>query len=241
MTTFADMMTLLMCFFVLLVTFMEVREEKWAAVAEEIKEAFGVYGGGKLPIEDNPAQSLIERLEKMAAQQQKHQNRSNTDDPGIEGKETQVTRVREGLMFAVGGKITFEPGSDQLSAVGRQELDKIADLVRGFNNVVEIRGHAAANEMALGQVQMEKPASQGRYSDLWQLSAARARAVLNYLTSDQVGIRHSRLRLVANADREPLVQRAYTAAEQQPNRRVEVFVSEALTSQFTAPESSGSG
>ena len=229
MTTYGDMMTLLLCFFVLIVSFSEIKkEEQFTAVIEEIKKSFGMMGGGgKIPITDDPALSLIERLDAMRLKQEKVPNRSNTKDPGQQGREPQVTKVREGMMIATGGRITFAPGSADLSEDAKQSLDQLAEVFKGWENIVELRGHAAALEMPEG--------GNGTFDDLWQLSYARAKTVFDYLTLD-LKIDPGRFRLTANADREPLDARAVNTDEARLNRRVEVLVSESLKEEFKKPE-----
>jgi chemotaxis protein MotB len=229
MTTYGDMMTLLLCFFVLIVSFSEIKkEEQFQAVIEEIKQSFGMMGGGgKIPITDDPALSLIERLEAIALKQEKQPNRSNTKDPGQQGREPQVTKVREGMMISTGGRITFEPGSADLTEESKQSLDQLAEVFKGWENIVELRGHAASLEMPEG--------GNGQFDDLWILSHARAKAVFDYLTVD-LGIDSTRFRLTANADREPLDARAADSEDAEKNRRVEVLVSESLKEDFTKPE-----
>ncbi len=229
MTTYGDMMTLLLCFFVLIVSFSEIKkEEQFTAVIEEIKKSFGMMGGGgKIPITDDPALSLIERLDAMRLKQEKVPNRSNTKDPGQQGREPQVTKVREGMMIATGGRITFAPGSADLTEEAKQSLNQLADVFKGWENIVELRGHAAALEMPEG--------GNGTFDDLWQLSYARAKAVFDYLTLD-LKIDPGRFRLTANADREPLDARAVNTDEARLNRRVEVLVSESLKEEFKKPE-----
>lgn len=231
MVTFSDMMTLLLCFFVLIVSFSEIKQDEWKVMVTEMQEALGIHsGGGAIPSDSDPKLTLMEKLEHLAVRQNRDPNPSNTDDPGMEGRDTTVTRVREGMLFAVGGRITFEPGSADLSDKAKNQLDQIVKQVRGYNNVIELRGHASS---------MEKSALDGRYHDLWELSAARAKAVMAYLTAPPASLNPERFRLIANADREPLAQQAYTAVDQAPNRRVEVLISEALRQQFTGPEAAG--
>ena len=64
----------------------------------------------------------------------------------------------------------------------------------------------------------------------------RAKSVMDYMTSNEVGIRTDRVRLIANADAEPLVKRVYTSAGQEPNRRAEILVMEALVKDFMQPQ-----
>ena len=226
--TYGDMMSLLLCFFIILVSLSEIKkEDHYRAIVEEIQKAFGMKGGGgKIPTKDDPKLSLIERLEVLQIRQTKHKYPSNTEDPGMEGREAKVTKVREGMLFTQGGRVTFEPGYADLSDNAKRNIKIVADLVRGYNNKIEVRGHASPMEK---DVLVE-------YPDLWTLSYARAKAVMDYLTSEEVGVRPNRIRLIANADAEPLVMKVYSAGEQQPNRRAEILVMEALVSDFTQPE-----
>ena len=226
--TYGDMMSLLLCFFIILVSLSEIKkEDQYRAIVEEVKKAFGMKGGGgKTPTKDDPKMSLIERLEVLQVRQTPEKNPSNTDDPGMEGREAKVTKVREGMLFTQGGRVTFEPGYADLSDRAKRNIRVVADLVRGYNNKIEIRGHASPMEMGV----------QSPHKDLWTLSYARAKAVMDYMTSNDVGIRSDRIRLIANADAEPLVRRVYSSDGQQPNRRAEILVMEALVNDFTKAE-----
>ena len=233
--TYGDMVTLLLCFFVLIVSFSEIKKDgEYQAVVKEISKAFGMQGGGgKMDTRDDPALSFIKKLEAMAAKSQRFDNRSSTTDPGMQGDDPMVRSIREGQRFAVGGLITFEPGYADLTDRAREQLLDVAELIRGKNNKIFIQGHAAAGE----ELKLLDPDS--RYLDLWDLSAARAKAVLKFLVSDQVGLKRERFRLQGNAATEPLIQREYTEADVLPNRRVVVEVSELLVADVTAAQSGG--
>ncbi len=226
--TYGDMMSLLLCFFIILVALSEIKkEDEYRAIVAEVKKAFGMKGGGgKVASPDDPKLSLMKRLEELQLRMTPKKQPSNTDDPGIEGKDPQVTRVREGMLFTQGGRVTFEPGSADLSDRAKRNIKVVSDLIRGYNNKIEVRGHAATMELNV----------RSAFPDLWTLSYARAKAVMDFLTSSHVGIRSDRIRLVANADAEPLIKRIYTASGQQPNRRAEIVVMEALVKDFTQPE-----
>ncbi len=226
MTTFADMMTLLLCFFVLIVSFSEIKQdEKFQAVVEEIKEAFGMQGGGgKLPTNDDPALSLLQILETTRMRHEKIISRSQSQDPGIDGKTRQVTTVRDEDVYVIGGRITFEPGSADLSPEARRQIMGFVPEIKGLQNLLKIKGHAASREVSPDGTPID---------DLYGLSYQRARAVGDFLTSETVGIDPARVRLVAVGPAEPLNNRPFTAAGQQPNRRVEVMQSNALVKDFT--------
>jgi len=227
--TYGDMMTLLLCFFVILVSLSEIKkEDQYRAVVEAVQKAFGMKGGGgAMPTKENPEMSLIERLDEVQLQRKKETEHSNADDPGIEGREREVTRVRDGQKFAVGGRITFEPGASELTSLAKRSLRTVAAEFRGNNTKIELTGHAASREISVNS----------QYKDLWTLSFARAKAVMDYLVSEEVGIRSERIRLVANANYEPVKKKVFGWAQLEPNRRVEIYVIEALVSDFDRAES----
>ncbi|MFP4144534.1 MAG: flagellar motor protein MotB [Phycisphaeraceae bacterium] len=227
MLTYGDMMTLLLVFFVMLVAMSEIKKEDVQKVKAEVLKAFGLMGGGgKLATDQDPEMSFMQRIEHMAMMQQREDNTASTVDPGMEGRESKVTRVREGMRFAVGGRVIFDSGSADLTEEARSQLRGIADELRGFRTVIELRGHAAT---------LERPRDETD-PDPWGLSYARAKAVMDYLTGNELGIDRRRVRLIATADHEPLDPRAYVPSEQASNRRVEVVVIEALVQQFNEPE-----
>ncbi|MEM6392313.1 MAG: flagellar motor protein MotB [Planctomycetota bacterium] len=230
MVTYGDMVTLLLCFFVLIVSFSEIKkEDDFQAVVEEIQKAFGMKGGGgKLPTKDDPALSLIERLEAIRMRQEKIPNRSNSKDPGQRGREPRVTKIRPGMLFAVGGKIVFDPGTADLTDQSKVQLQQMAESVglKGNANIIEVHGHASRLDL-LG--------TGSSFEDLDQLSFERARAVKRHLTSDRIGINPERIRVIANADREPIDPRAVGSFENLQNRRAEVFVSESLVQDYQEP------
>ncbi len=230
MMTYGDMMTLLLCFFVLIVSFSEIKtEERWQSVVEHLRVAFGNKGGGgKMDTRDDPTMSFIQTAEEMARNLRPDPNLSQTSDLGQDGPNREVTRVREGRMFTVGGRIMFEPGSAELTPDAVVALRSLLPKVRGLNTLVELRGHAT-----LAEVASPNPSKPG---DAWTLSYDRGKAVLDFMTGPEGGMSPDRFRLTANAEREPLVHRGLTPQERAPNRRVEVLMSESVVEDFIQPE-----
>lgn len=216
--TFGDMMTLLLCFFVLLAAFSELKKEhEYQKVITAVKEAFGYSGGvGVLPIDDPPLRSMIESLQELAKRQMSKKVVSQNSTPGIQGMESTVTRVHEGLKFTIGGSQMFEPGSATLNDSAKPELERIARLLIGKRFKIEIRGHAASKALPAGSP----------YRDLTDLSYYRAKAVHDFLV-ETGGLDPLVLRISAAGDTEPVVPRAYTAETQAVNRRVEIIQTEA--------------
>lgn len=227
--TYGDMMSLLLCFFILLAAFSEPKQDReFQEVVQAIKEQFGYTGGaGLAPSRESPKNSIISMLENVSLHKSIHQEVSNADDPGVTGKQTTVKRVREGQQVVVGGPVPFERASSELSAATRKQLDRIADTLRGKNNKVEIRGHAGVDDIP----------DDAAEAAFWQLSQDRAKAVKDYLTDPRRGIRAERVRMVACAHHEPLDSRAYNPLKQANNRRVEIIEIEALVNDFADNQS----
>ncbi len=224
MVTYGDMMSLLLCFFVLLAAFSELKTEKVQQALESLRDAFGGYiqGTGRIPSDSLPTTSVVPRLDEVRLHDKQFREISKADDPGVYGKETTVRKIREGWIFTVGGWITFEPGSVALKPQAREQLAKLAERIRGKNNKIEIRGHSVGSDQRATEM------------DLWDLSSARAKAVMRFLTAGPQGIQPDRIRIVGCGDAEPLKERVYDETKAAVNRRVEVIVTESLVQEFQA-------
>lgn len=223
--TYGDMMSLLLVFFILIVSFSEIKIKKFNAVMTAMRQTLGsTADGGEMPMVTTPSNSLVTKLEKLRMHSLTTRQQSQSKAKGIQGTEPDVKELRHGMIFRIGGPVTFEPGSADLSDVARTQLKRIMKPIKGYNTIIELRGSATEGEVGRG--------SPGPYKDVWKLSEARAEAVMHYLTSSAVGIKADRFRLVADGANEPLVERAYSIQKQAPNRRVEVIVSEDLVQQL---------
>lgn len=235
--TYGDMMSLLLCFFILLAAFSELKQEReYQRVITAVKEAFGYSGGvGVLPSDDPPLRSMLQLMETLMQQNApQFKNLSESQDRGMEGKQTKVSRVQEGMMFTIGGSLTFEPGSAVLKPEAKEELLKVAKMLQGRRNKIEVRGHASSKIL---------PAD-SPYADLLDLSYARAKTVAAFLHGEG-GLLEDVLAVEARGDREPIQGGRYTDAGQIENRRVEVIMTEVMIDELnknashTAEDSAG--
>lgn len=223
MVTYGDTMTLLLCFFVIIVSMSEIKEdEKFARVMESLRKAFGGYSGsiGTMPIDTPPLNSLLKKLLEIELPRLKNITHGDTDVEGIHGKKFRVTNVRDGIEVVVGGTITFPRFSAVLMGEGRMLIAKTAERIRGYNTKILVRGHATREMLP----------DDSLYADGRDLSYARARAVMRELEAN--GVRNVRLIPVALGNTEPLVQQAYTEQRRALNRRVEILVTEDLIDDF---------
>ncbi len=218
MVTFGDMMALLLCFFILLQMFSELKQERqYQRVITAIREAFGYSGGiGVLPLRDPPVRSIIEQLEEMALKEYEETKKSRAPVESIEGAFLRVKKVRDGTMFTIGGPAGFDEFSAEVKPAVRAELAKVATMLAGRRNKIIVRGHAHAKYLP----------EDSPWRDLTDLSYDRARAVKDILV--EMGLDDRVFRLEPVGAREPVRPRAYDPAEQAENRRVEVILTEQL-------------
>ncbi len=224
MVTFGDMMALLLCFFILLQMFSELKKDhEYQRVITAIKEAFGYSGGiGVLPIDDPPLRSIVQQLEAMAIKTYGQITPSQSTTQGIDGPNLRVTKVRDGVVFTIGGPSSFDPFSAEVNPAVRAELEKLAVLLAGRNNKIVIRGHAAAKFLP----------DDSPWADLDELSFARVRNIKDVLL--QLGLDDRALRLEAVGTREPVQPRAVGTTDAAENRRVEIILTEQLVEEMNS-------
>lgn len=200
LTSFSDMMTLMLTFFVLLFAMSEPKKPRIQATMQAFMRQVGV-----LPQQQSP-------LRPTMTPQRTSQEEANVLRRGPPGKRPEVTSVLENdrQKIIIGGDELFRPGSAELSAMGRRILQTdVAPDLRGFRNRIEIKGNTA-------------PAAD-ETQDLWALGYARAFSVMRYLV-DECGLEEKRFRLISAADNEP--RDPDNAAL---NRRVEIIMTEGRT------------
>lgn len=222
MVTYGDAMTLLLCFFVIIVSMSEVKkDQRFQQVMESLRVAFGGYQGavGAVPMDNPPANVLLKRLLELDVPiHQKH--KGDSDQEGIHGKKFRVTNVRDGIEVVVGGRITFDRFSAVLKPEGRELIRASAERLKGYNTKILVRGHATREPLPSDSI----------YQSQRDLAYARAKAVADEL--EVGGVRRVRLLLVSVADSEPLVRQAYTEERRALNRRAEILVTEDLIDDY---------
>jgi chemotaxis protein MotB len=219
--TYGDMMSLLLCFFILLAAFSELKQDhEYQRVITAVREAFGFSGGvGVMPTDDPPLRSMLELMEELERETQTRQENqlSQSQVRGIRGKEARVSKVEDGLMFTIGGHLTFEPGSAELKPDAKRELLRVAKMLTGRRNKISIRGHCASKLLP----------PNSPFDDLLDLSYYRAKAVADFL-ADEGGLDPRVLVIEARGDTEPVEGKTHSVAAQTANRRVEVVMTETI-------------
>jgi chemotaxis protein MotB len=224
MATYGDMVTLVLCFFVLLYAMSTIDAQKAQQAVLSLRGSLGVLKGGRTlerPLEPNPAPPANEgrtpgpspEIRALDTQHIAYNINSYLRSEGLD-KSIQVTINQRGIAVSMSDQFLFNSGSAELKSDGQRVLYKIATLVRDEVPAISVEGHTDS-----------VPLRGGIYRDNWGLSAARAARVASYLQENgQVDPR--RLQAVGYGPSRPLVPND-TREHQALNRRVDlVFLSQ---------------
>jgi chemotaxis protein MotB len=199
--TYGDMMSLLLTFFIMLVSMSEVKaNEKYRAIIESLVKYLGYPSAASSPAGENfPMNSLIERLQTLGSHLDDGDGRGGVRRQSLDGNAMRVFRNREGNAVPV-GEVPFDAGSFELTDEAKAKLQEAAAIIAGKPNKIDVRGFALerVTRTAVDTDSSSDPAGPATAADVAKarfLAYQRARAVLRAL--EQRGIRHDRLRITA--------------------------------------------
>jgi chemotaxis protein MotB len=215
LATFGDLMSLLLTFFILLLSFANMDLQKFKDMMGSIRDAFGVQTDRPMDTYVAYSPSRYEREEvKLDSESRKIMQLSLQisamfqEDQEL-AKQAQVTPDDKGVLVRVGSGALFAPGSAKLKPEASRVLEEVITILVNFNFDVVVRGHTDDSEPL------------GGFGSYWELSAARAAAALNYIIT-RGHIAPSRLKAVGYADTRPLMPNT-SEANRATNRRVEFY------------------
>ena len=128
--------------------------------------------------------------------------------PSLEGVE--VSAVSEGLNLRIQDRLVFESADADLTEIGEDVVNRLVNIIQRYDGTVSVEGHTDSRD-----IQTE------RYPSNWELSSARATAILRQLQA--AGVEGERLRAIGYGDTRPLESNE-TREGRSANRRVEVIV-----------------
>ena len=193
--TFGDMMSLLLTFFIMLVSMSEMKqEEKFQAVAESLRQQFGheMAQAALTPGDFRPRSSSNEWNSSMGRAKKANTMNGGQVNKSVTGEHERVQIVRPGEDSSVGGIVFFEEHVTELSEDNKRDLQRIIEQIAGKPQKIEVRGHASRRPLD----------HNSEYRDAWQVANARARNTMEFLVEQ--GLDASRMRLGNAGAEEPL-------------------------------------
>ena len=214
---YADFVTAMMAFFLLLWVLSMVPPETRAGLAAYFSGDRNFDSSSTSPVSNNPfiqntdkidardiKISEVEKSHYAIAQKIKQMLMSDAIPQSASG----ISADDVGVQLRVNSDIMFKPGSVDLLPDGERVLTAVLDLMEEYNLYLVVRGHADSAETA------------PPFTSAWELSGARAASMVNYLA--QHGVKATRMRAVSYGDTRPL-KPGIDEQSRAMNRRVEFF------------------
>ncbi len=210
--TYSDMVTLLLTFFVLMLSMANMDKVKFTAATKSLQKAFGFHSTAQqtqfsLPVLPSPPKSkfspLLQQdtvnLYKKIESDFKMSKTINDIDIIKKGDDTIVLRIKDIILF--------DHGETKLNPETYPTLRKIAEVIRPLPVTLRIEGHA------------DPTSAENAAMKNWDLSVARAISVLSFYNQGNL-LELDRISAVGYGDQRPINQKP-TRKDRAQNRRVD--------------------
>jgi chemotaxis protein MotB len=228
LVSYADFMTLLFAFFVVMFASSQADKGKAQQVSDSVKRALdgqsisatiaAVLGGTPVDKGQGSAQmhgpggyqtpKTVDRVVELLPSL-KVLSRELKDE--IQKGTIQVSMGVRGLTVSFRQAALFPSGGDEIAPEAYPSIRKVANAIRQIPNPVRLEGHTDS-----------VPIHNSRFRSNWELSAARSIALLTLLT-DEYGVSHERISIAGYADTTPVASNE-TDDGRTRNRRVDVVI-----------------
>lgn len=200
--SFADMSLLLLCLFIMLFSYARSDASRFKALADGVRQAFGLQSGTAVTPADPAVQAAAQAV------QQLHQAFASELSLGV----IDIRQRDRQVEIRMGDAGAFASGDAQLTPLSQALIAQVVAVAGVRDAQITIGGHTD-----------NIPIRGGRYRDNWELSAARAIAVVRELV-DHHGIDPAHVHAQGFADTQPIASNDLPLGRAS-NRRIEILVS----------------
>lgn len=215
--TYADMITLLMIFFIIMYTMSKVDAERFEALAESLHKVMGTQGdilydaGPSIAPGTGTGDELTpEQLEQQNLLAVKKQLEAYLQAQGLQNN-VSVTLEERGVVVSFQDVVLFPLGSAQLTGNSGEIVEQVGGILNQVNNYVRVEGHTDS-----------LPINTTLFPSNWELSVARASRVVRELISTS-GIDPERLSATGYGEYRPRMPND-VEENRRYNRRVDLVV-----------------
>ncbi|MBT6178282.1 MAG: flagellar motor protein MotB, partial [Deltaproteobacteria bacterium] len=174
MSTFADLSTLLLTFFVLLLSFANMDVIKFQDMAGSLKDAFGYREDNlgnfhpEMIARRTKIQSFIEQVKKGGPRKKQRKMQKKIQDLIQNQKKKTKSKIeaqtnKKGMIIRVDDSVMFGGGAASVKPAGFPVLDDLSKLLQEFPCDILVEGHTD-----------DSPISTRKFDSNWELSAFRA-------------------------------------------------------------------
>ncbi len=209
MDTYADTITLLLTFFILLYSISAVDSQKLKQLSKALQESLG----GSTAVTE--LQNLDELKVDSGEGNETKEDLVKKVNEAIKGNSLEeVIKVREeerGVILQLDETILFDSGKADLKESSIKALDTITTLVNSMENDILVEGHTD-----------NVPIHNSQFASNWELSTERAVSVVRYFVGEK-GVAPTRFSVKGYGEFKPLVDNS-TPENRAINRRVDVLI-----------------
>ncbi|MFO7819619.1 MAG: flagellar motor protein MotB [Halanaerobacter sp.] len=212
MTTFADMMTLLLAFFVLLYSFSSINKQKFKQMIEGLQGKLGVLEGGKTISSEPMVESGLdnERSGTKQLSNLKNNIEEYIEDEGLED-DVEAKISDKGLTVRFTGEVLFDLGRADIKNNAKEILTKMSEFMKTVPNDIIVEGHTD-----------DLPINNSQFPSNWELSTTRATNVIRYFIETD-NLDPARLSAAGYSKHKPIVSNT-SWENRMKNRRVDIII-----------------
>ncbi|WP_281658340.1 flagellar motor protein MotS [Halobacillus sp. Cin3] len=237
MTTYADMITLVLVFFILLFSMSQINLDKFEAITESFRNRMILDFYPSAVENKNPADQAeiegndeknnefdmppeeVEASQSSKAEAEKEQDldelKQEIDEYLKENDLSDIiaaTNSERGVVLVLEEQLLFETSEAEILEQAKPFLSKVGTLLENIPNFVKVEGHTDNRQI-----------SSYRYPSNWELSGARASSVIRYILDNTQDMDPKRFTAVAYGETRPVAPND-SEENWSRNRRVEIVI-----------------
>jgi chemotaxis protein MotB len=229
LVSYADFITLLFAFFVVMYSISQVNEGKYKVLANSINAAFHAIPGasaGVLPT-TVPAQPIVPPTKtpsQLKMEQMKRQNQARMRNiaqailealrPIVKDGKVRVTEDTTGITVEINASVLFKPGDSHMEEDAIRVITAVGQILALTSYPIKVEGYTD-----------NIPISTAQFPSNWELSSARASSVVRLFIEN--GIAPDKLTAIGYAEQHPVASNA-TPEGRMRNRRVAITIESKL-------------
>jgi chemotaxis protein MotB len=222
--SYADFVTLLFAFFVVMYSISSVNEGKYKVFSDSLNNAFSIRptpaNTTKVPNEQEQLlKALVDkRTARLGEQQRKIQDRMKNLTSGLKDVMSSlinqhlvnINLTKRGIEIDISASLLFRTGEAALQPGALDVLRQVSSVLSSEELPIEVEGHTD-----------DIPIMTAQYPSNWELSSARASSVVRLMINN--GVPEKRLAVVGLASNQPLVPND-SPENRARNRRVSITI-----------------
>ncbi len=213
LTTYSDLVTLLLTFFVMLYSMSVLDQEKFTEAARSMRSTFLNLGGSSIIGEgiDDSATSISELGEgQIGIEEFKREIKEEIERTGLD-KHISVIDEGDTITLRFNSLVLFDSGSADIKETAIPILTKTGELLKNLDSEIEVQGHTD-----------NLPINTLLFPSNWELSTKRATNIVQFFIRN-CGVAPEKLTATGNAEFRPVAPND-TEENRQKNRRIDIVV-----------------